>query len=467
MMTERMTKHLRRMYRQRTLTPVIIQSENPRFEDVKEMVRQVIPAERLMMRTRFAPGLLSGVVPIEIGLAPLKQMPLFSMIACPLTPNLIEEVAQWREVEKVYPDRLTWALQTMPPEGVFEDVQKKRFTSTWWTKKMIGADRANEQGFDGRGVNAVVIDSGSRKSHRQLTGVRMLTAAPEKGMSGSDSNGHGSWCCSCVGGKYQIDRRYKVPVEGMAPGCNLVSIQALGWIIGMGSQADVIKAMEMSIGLGADVVSMSLGSMEAPADDENPEAVAIKKMVEANIIPVIAAGNAGEGGASTIGSPGSVKEALTVGAWDEINGELAGFSSRGPTSEDGYVKPDVIAPGVRIDSALVGYLDGAVDPSQMKYGPISGTSMSCPHVAGLVTLMRQAARERAGIILTVDMVKDMMSKFGANQPKDNDVGWGMITWDIFERYMEEEIMAPPMPPEEIPPVVPPEEAPPEEEIHLH
>jgi len=460
-MAERMTSHLRRMYRQRTLTPVIIQSENPRFEDVKEMVRQIVPAERLMMRTRFAPGLLSGVVPIEVGLAPLKQMPLFSMVACPLTPNLIEEVAQWKEVKRVYPDRFTWALQTVPPGGVFEDARKKRFTSTWWTKKLIGADRANEQGFDGRGVNAVVIDTGARASHRQLTGVRMLTAAPEKGMGGSDSNGHGSWCCSCVGGKYQVDRRYNVPVEGMAPGVRLTSIQALGFVVGMGSSSDIIKAMEMSIGLGADVVSMSLGSEEALADEENPEAVAIKKMVEANIIPVIAAGNAGPD-PETIGSPGSVKEALTVGAWDAINGELCDFSSRGPTSEDGYIKPDVIAPGYRIDSALVGYLDGAVDPSQMKYGPISGTSMATPHVAGLVALMRQAARERAGVILTVDMIKDMMSKFGPNQPKDNDMGWGMITWDIFERYLEEEILAPPAPPEEIPPVTPPEEVPEEE-----
>lgn len=466
-MAERMTKHLRRMYRQRTLTPVIIQSENPRFEDVKAMVRQIIPTERLTMRTRLAPGYLSAMIPIEIGLSPLKQMPLFNMVACPLTPNLIEEVAQWREVETVYPDRFTWALQTVPPGGVFENAQKKTFTSTWWTKKVIGADRANEQGFDGRGVNAVVIDTGSRKSHRQLTGVRTLTAMPEKGGSGSDSNGHGSWCCSCVGGKYQIDRRYNVPVEGMAPGCNLISIQALGFVVGMGSTSDVIKAMEMSIGLDADVVSMSLGSTEAPADDENPEAIAVRKMVDANIIPIIAAGNAGPD-PETIGSPGSVREALTVGAWDAINGELANFSSRGPTSEDRYIKPDVIAPGVRIDSALVGYLDGAVDPSQVKYGPISGTSMATPHVAGLVACARQMFRERAGVTLTVDMIKDMMSRLGPNQPKDNDMGWGIITFEMFERYLEE-VMAPPAPPEEIPPVAPPEEVPPEEEaeVHLH
>jgi subtilisin family serine protease len=123
-----------------------------------------------------------------------------------------------------------------------------------------------------------------------------------------------------------------------------------------------------------------------------------------------------------------------VAAWDELEGKVADFSSRGPTA-DGYIKPDVAAPGVRINSALVGFLDGITDPTQPHYGAISGTSMACPHVAGLVTCMAQLYKEKVGVELTVDEVKRMMEELGPNQPKDNNQGWGLITWDIVEQWV--------------------------------
>jgi MYXO-CTERM domain-containing protein len=67
----------------------------------------------------------------------------------------------------------------------------------------------------------------------------------------------------------------------------------------------------------------------------------------------------------------------TIGADD-----IASFSSRGPRSEDGVLKPDIAAPGVSIDSAGVAT---GTDPRQN-----SGTSMACPMVAGAAALVRQA-----------------------------------------------------------------------------
>jgi subtilisin family serine protease len=326
----------------------------------------------------------------------------------------------------------------VPTDGVFQDAKGKPFTSTWWTKKAIGADIANEGGFKGQGTTAVVIDSGARTTHPQLRGAQALSAAREKGQSGRDANGHGTWCSACVGGSFATDRAHGAPVEGMAPETNLVSIQALGFVVGVGSSVDIIKAMEMSLGLGADVVSMSLGSNDAPPDTDNPEAIAIKKMVEADIIPVIAGGNSGPT-PETIGSPGSVNEALTVGAHDPVTGELADFSSRGPTGGDGLIKPDVVAPGVMIDSALVGLLDTMVDPKARQFGAISGTSMATPHVAGLLANARQFYREKLDTVLTVDMVKDAM-RLNAEANgivKDSQMGWGAITWDILTKFADE------------------------------
>jgi subtilisin family serine protease len=354
------------------------------------------------------------------------------MVATVLTPNLIEEVAQWREVQRIYPDFIKWAFQVVPPEGIFKDYREKPFTSTYWTKRMLGLDRANRQGFTGRGVTAVVIDTGARVLHEQLRRVKALTAMPEKGGSGQDSNGHGTWCVATVGGAYAIDRRYRVPVEGMAPDCALTSIQALGFIIGMGCTSDILQAMEMSMGLGAKVISMSLGSDEAPKDEDNPEAKAINELVSRGIIPCVAAGNSGPE-PSTVGSPGSCLNSLTVGSISPFTGEVSEFSSRGPTAGDGYVKPDMVAPGERINSALIGFLDDMVDPTQPHFGAISGTSMATPHAAGLVTCMAQLYRERIGRELTVEEIKTMMESLG--HPKTNDDGWGLLSWDVVESWV--------------------------------
>lgn len=420
----------------RILNPVIVESQPNAFADVEAILRDMVPEKGLMPSFTGLPRVTRLA---EFAFSSFKSIELFNMVGTVLTRDMVEEVAQMREVKKIYPDMIKWALQfpTVPTEGVFQNVKGAPFTSTWWTKKAIGADIANEQGFTGKDVTAVVIDSGARISHPQLRGVQALTAAREKGMSGADSNGHGSWCTACVGGSFATDRAQGAPVEGMAPDSKLISIQALGFVVGIGSSSDIIKAMEMTIELGADVVSMSLGSNDAPPDADNPEAVAIKKMIDADIIPVIAGGNAGPT-SETIGSPGSVAEALTVGAHDPVSGELADFSSRGPTGGDGLIKPDVIATGVMIDSALVGLLDTMVDPQARQFGAISGTSMATPHVAGLLTNARQFFREELDMILTTDMVKEAM-RLNAEAKgiiKDNQIGWGPITWDILTRFAE-------------------------------
>lgn len=50
---------------------------------------------------------------------------------------------------------------------------------------------------------------------------------------------------------------------------------------------------------------------------------------------------------------------------------LAEFSSRGPVTSTWEIKPDVVAPGVAINSTVPG-----------GYTPLQGTSMAAPHVAG-------------------------------------------------------------------------------------
>lgn len=64
--------------------------------------------------------------------------------------------------------------------------------------------------------------------------------------------------------------------------------------------------------------------------------------------------------------------------------------------------------------------------------------MATPHVAGLVTCMAQLYREKVGKELTIDGVKRMMAAIGPNGQKDNNVGWGMISWPLVERWVSSE-----------------------------
>lgn len=428
---DRMVPNLLRTYRSKVVSPVIVQARANMFSRVRTALRDIVPVHLLEPSIHtFLPRIFKI---FEVPLTKWKQIPTFNMVATILTPNLIEEVAQWREVEKIYPDYVKWAL-SVPPTGVFLDRRDEAFTTTYWTKKVIGADRANEQGFTGKGIRVLVADTGVRTSHPQLRRARAYSAMKEKGGSAIDSNGHGTHCVSTVGGTHATDPFYKVPVEGMAPECDLVSVQCLGFIIGMGMTSDVLEAMEMAITFKANIVSMSLGSEEQIPDEDNPEAKAIDEMVKRGIIPVIAAGNSGPN-SRTVGSPGSVRSALTIGAWDAINDKLCDFSSRGPSAND-EIKPDVLAPGYRVNSALVGFLDTMVDKLQYHYGSISGTSMSTPHIAGLAACMAQMYRERVKKELTVAEIKRMMS--GLGRGKDNDEGWGLMTWDMVEEWVKSE-----------------------------
>ncbi|KAF3666029.1 putative subtilisin-like protease-like [Capsicum annuum] len=95
---------------------------------------------------------------------------------------------------------------------------------------------------------------------------------------------------------------------------------------------------------------------------------------------------------------------------DEHASEVAFFSSRGPnTISSGILKPDIIGPGVNI---LAGWIETAegVMPSVKSFNMDSGTSMACPHLAGVAALLKSAhpdwspAAIKSAIMTTADFV---------------------------------------------------------------
>lgn len=247
----------------------------------------------------------------------------------------------------------------------------------------IGTPAAWAAGLRGESVKVAVLDTGADASHPDLAG-RIAKAEDFSGSSGTgDAFGHGTHVASIVAGSGAASDGTR---KGVAPAADLLVGKVLG-DDGYGTESQVIAGMEWAAAQGAKVVNMSLGA-EGSSDGQDAMSLALNELTErTGALFVVAAGNAGEQGQSTVGSPGAADAALTVGAVDRDD-SLAPFSSRGPRAGDKAVKPDMTAPGVGIVAArATGTTMG--HPVDAHYVAASGTSMATPHVAGVAALLAQ------------------------------------------------------------------------------
>lgn len=108
---------------------------------------------------------------------------------------------------------------------------------------------------------------------------------------------------------------------------------------------------------------------------------AVNNLRAAGIFVAISATNSGPGCQTIAGPPAIFPSGFAIGA-SQSNDSIANFSSRGPVMYNNqvYIKPDVVAPGVGVRSAIPGG----------KFAAFNGTSMASPHVAGTVALMISA-----------------------------------------------------------------------------
>jgi subtilisin family serine protease len=184
--------------------------------------------------------------------------------------------------------------------------------------------------------------------------------------------------------------------------------------------------------LAPDVIN---NSWACPPEEGCEDPNILKSVVEAvraaGILSVHSAGNDGPD-CETVRNPATIYPAsLSVGAVDD-SGLIASFSSRGPVTVDGSqrLKPNVVAPGVKIRSSLPG----------STYGESSGTSMAAPHVAGLAALIlsaRPSLKGQADVIenLILASAKPLTSGqtcggVPGTQIPNNTYGWGRIdAWE--------------------------------------
>lgn len=236
---------------------------------------------------------------------------VFSGFSIELPANEIPALLAVPGVKAVYPD----VEYTVTSLGEGEEVSEEAFSPNMFdSAPFIGADKAWETGFTGKGITVAVIDTGVDYTHPDLKHAfgsykgwdfvdndNDPQETPAKDPRGAATQ-HGSHVAGTIAANGQI--------KGVAPEAHLLAYRVLG-PGGSGSTANVIAAIERAVEDGANVMNLSLGnSLNLP---DYATSIALDWAMSEGVVAVTSNGNSGPKN-WTVGSPGSSRQAISVGA---------------------------------------------------------------------------------------------------------------------------------------------------------
>ena len=294
--------------------------------------------------------------------------------------------------------------------------------------QMLNVDLLHQANYTGSGKIIAVLDSGFSAvntiipfnrffNHGQFLGGYNYVAGNTDVFS---THFHGTMTLSCMTGYVDgqlvgtaPDAQYYLFITEDVGGEN--PVEESYWV----------EAAEQADRIGADVISTSLGYF----DYDNPNYSHTYEEMTGNtafasqganiafskgMVVVASAGNSGQTVNPHIGVPAEATNVLAVGAV-QFDRTYASFSSIGP-SFDGRVKPDVMAKGL---SATLSNTNGEIVTA-------SGTSFSCPIMAGAIASFWQAVPGLTNQQV-VDFVKQSADRFA--NPTD-EYGYGIPDFQL-------------------------------------
>lgn len=301
---------------------------------------------------------------------------------------------------------------------------------------IIHSDKLASTGYTGKGQIVGVADTGLdtgklQTMHPDFKGQIEKLISLGRPNDASDVHGHGTHVAgSIVGTGEASDGQYK----GTAPGAKLVfhSIEnAKGKLV-----TDVETILQEAYEEGARIHSNSWGANDK--GEYSLSSMLFDRFLweHPDMTVLVAAGNEGEKGFKTIGSPATAKNVIAVGATENVRPDLGKnsdkaddvwvSSSRGLTG-DGRLKPDIVAPGTAILSTR-----SSLAPSKNfykrfneHYAYMNGTSMATPILAGGVAQIREFLQEEGEKNPSGALVKAMLLTSADNLDEDmREQGFG-------------------------------------------
>jgi serine protease len=188
---------------------------------------------------------------------------------------------------------------------------------------------------------------------------------------------------------------------GVAPEATVITYRVLGPSLAWAYSSTLVEAALNCYKEGAKVINMSLGGPAYSTAENN----AFKNLYSKGVVSVAAAGN--DGGTSLL-YPASYLEVVSVAAVDSQK-RLASFSQRNS-------RVDLSAQGVSVLSTL--------PVSKGSYGSLDGTSMACPHVAGVAALLfsKKPSASASAIVSAMTSTAQDLGTAG----RDNSYGFGLV-----------------------------------------
>ena len=293
-------------------------------------------------------------------------------------------------------------------------------------------------GLNGSGQTVAVGDSGLDADHGDFTGrlSGVTSVTPGDSSTADLSDGHGTHvACTVLGSGFRSNGGY----QGVAPEADLY-FQAMedddsGALYSYG----INSMLNSAYNAGARIHTNSWGSQSGfggystQSEDADDRTSTWDQYWSYDGMTVLfAAGNERNDGVSP---PGTAKNVITVGGhknrYSGAPDEMYYWSSRGPT-DDGRIKPDIVAPGDYVRSCKSQEATSADGSwSNTWYMEYSGTSMATPAAAGSSALVREYLTEVIGRqapqgslvkALLILGAKDM----GTRDIPNDDEGWGRI-----------------------------------------
>lgn len=348
----------------------------------------------------------------------------------------IDLVNRWKKTQNETIQPLVKSSEAPPqPKGV----ATLNYGASFAQDNLEKIPAVHDLGIYGQGVTICMMDNGVRNPYHQVFDSMHIIATHDfvdhkTSVIPNDANtgfgSHGVWTLSIIGG-------YR---PGSLIGPAFRSNFLLARTENDSSETPIeednwVAALQWADSIGVDVTSTSLGYLgfDAPytsltAADMNGHtaiiSIAAAHGAALGIVVVNAAGNDGNsnGVTNTLIAPADADSIITAGAVD-VNGNLAGFSSGGPTTDNpSRIKPDVVAVGVGNEVAS--------STDTVSYGYGSGTSFACPLTAGVAALIRSANPS-----LTPLQVQKAIKQTANNVASPNNLyGWGVVNADSALKY---------------------------------
>lgn len=418
--------------------------------------------------------------------AAVEETPDGALIRASLTPDSVEAISRWAEVQWIEPYR-----PRVPFNDVAVQAGRMNVSDAWLALGLTGAGQTVavcDTGLDTGNTSTLHPDFAGR-----VTGFGWLSGIYRSTYSWADENSHGTHVAGSVLGSGSMSTgKYR----GVAYEANLIMQGTQSSLSGIPNQLGTLFLQAYDN--GARIHSNSWGEDSPGKYSYSARYLDQYVWSNKNFLVVMAAGNEGmdadNDGVVDLGSicsPGTAKNCIAVGAsesyrtsggystyrWGDLwSGDypaepiksdytsrphtgndmgLGAFSSRGPT-EDGRIKPDIIAPGINIISTRSKMASGegwGTVTGNTNYLYMGGTSMATPLVSGAAALTREwLAKEHDRTNPSAALVKALLlngarnmapGQYGTGDTKEipsarpsNVQGWGHL--DLYSTLSPEE-----------------------------